>query len=452
MEATFLVHDDSRFCELTWEDTHVEIASGWSGEEGEIDERDFSTPSEAREFVAEFLADKRAQGFREGAPPSVKAPRGEETEESAPLFARVLAKPDDLEARLVLGDWLQQHGHARGHLIALQHALEKTPDDAELAAQIQNWIATHRVSLLGELADCSHLITVNFKLGFADSVHMFLHSPNDEGFEADVLVASFLAHPTCRLLRALTLEVDAVAEWNASFDALAAAAPMPHVESLGLLHSRTARVPKTIARVFPNLRELVATGDLAFDKHRLPKLETIAIGTYAADSAASTLTHASFPGLKKLAFADPRLGDACVLSKLRDHVDTMELVVENYTNDLEAWATDHASTLKTFRAILVTGTSRSASRLAVELGEAGVRAVATTSSFRESYGIRPNESLYDEDEDEHEDDPLGTSLDTPPESEREEEDEGDPETEPDEPGVDEDWEAPKENPVDVDED
>ncbi len=423
MEATFLIHGDSRFCEVTWEDTHVEIVNGWSGEEGEIDERHFATPSEAREFVAEFLAEKIAEGFREGSPPSATTRLGEETDESAPLFARLASKPKDLESRLVLADWLQQHGHARGHLIALQHALEKTPNDTGLSAQIERWIQTHRVSLFGELADCTELASVNFKLGFADSVHMFLRSPHDEGLEADVLVRSFLAHPTCRLLRSLTLELDSVAEWNASFAALTSAAPMPHVESLRLLHPRVVRAPKAIARVFPNLRELVATNDLAFELHAFPKVETLAIGAYAAESAGSTLTHALFPGLKKLAFADPRLGDACIGSKLRDHVETLELVVESYGYELEAWATRHASTLKTFRSILVTGTSRMASRLATALGDAGVHVTATAVSFRESYNIRPDETLYDEDEGEEEEeyDDHATTLDTPPESEVEEE-------------------------------
>jgi len=447
MENTFLVHDDSRFCELTWEDAHVEIVDGWSGEEGDIVERNFATPSEAREFVAEFLEEKRAQGFREGSPPSTTR-RGEETDESAPLFAHVTEKPDDLERRLVLADWLQQHGHARGHLIALQHALERTPDDVVLADQIRRFIDANRVALLGELADCFHVADVSFRLGFAESAHLFLSSPAGEGFEADVLVRSFLAHPTCRLLRTLTLELNGADEWNVCFTALLSASPMPRVESLRLLHPRTAKVPAAITRVFPNLRELVATGDVAFDGAPFPKLETLAIAAYAAESA-STITPDAFPKLRKIALADPRIAAACLDPRLREHLETIELVFESYSADLEAWVASHAVALRSFRSVAILGNGRVVPRVVEALAP---RATVSAARFREAYGIRPDESLYDEDDGEEyeEEEYEETAIDAPPESEIEEE--RDSETERDERGVDEDWEAPKENPLDVGDD
>ncbi len=51
------------------------------------------------------------------------------------LEAALRNDPGDLGAALVYADWLQQRGHPRGALIAVQHALVHRPDDAGLRAE-----------------------------------------------------------------------------------------------------------------------------------------------------------------------------------------------------------------------------------------------------------------------------------------------------------------------------
>jgi uncharacterized protein (TIGR02996 family) len=48
-------------------------------------------------------------------------------------------RPDDAEAHLVYGDWLQTRGHARGELIGLMHGLDHGPKGSSILLIERMW-------------------------------------------------------------------------------------------------------------------------------------------------------------------------------------------------------------------------------------------------------------------------------------------------------------------------
>jgi uncharacterized protein (TIGR02996 family) len=84
-----------------------------------------------REEVTELYADNAALHERL-APILLRLERDNpEPRWNDALAAAILAAPDDLNARLVFGDWLHQEGDPRGELIAVQARLESHPKDVE---------------------------------------------------------------------------------------------------------------------------------------------------------------------------------------------------------------------------------------------------------------------------------------------------------------------------------
>src|SRR5688572_31485854 len=60
------------------------------------------------------------------------------------------ADPDDVGAPLVYADWLQQQGHPRGALIAVQHRLSLNPRDNDLVEAERRIIEDARDALLSK--------------------------------------------------------------------------------------------------------------------------------------------------------------------------------------------------------------------------------------------------------------------------------------------------------------
>jgi uncharacterized protein (TIGR02996 family) len=65
------------------------------------------------------------------------------------LHAVIAADPENREAWHTYADWLQQQGHVRGELIALDLALEAN-NTAELRSAREDFLRTHGAALLGE--------------------------------------------------------------------------------------------------------------------------------------------------------------------------------------------------------------------------------------------------------------------------------------------------------------
>lgn len=124
------------------------------------------------------------------------------------LEATLREDPGDAHAALVYADWLQQQGHPRGALIAVQHARAAAPDDGELAEREARLFEAHEVELLGAFADRRRS---SEREGGVDLVweHGFLRRVRVDGFmdhgESEDLLWEVLRHPSARMLRELEI-------------------------------------------------------------------------------------------------------------------------------------------------------------------------------------------------------------------------------------------------------
>ncbi|MCY1014944.1 TIGR02996 domain-containing protein [Pyxidicoccus sp. MSG2] len=128
------------------------------------------------------------------------------------LEASILQAPDNADAYLVYGDWLQRQGDPRGELIALQHAAMRARGDEarKLKEEVSAFIGAHRATLLGELADAldeaelEDDLAVEWHLGFIRTARV---GQKDQYSGRDIagLVKQLLTHPSTRFLRGLTI-------------------------------------------------------------------------------------------------------------------------------------------------------------------------------------------------------------------------------------------------------
>lgn len=88
------------------------------------------------------------------------------------LEAELRERPDDVDAHLIYGDWLQAQGDVRGQLVLLQHAQTQTHDRAavaELRTREQQLLRRHASHLFGPLRPFADVITIRWSLGFIDA-------------------------------------------------------------------------------------------------------------------------------------------------------------------------------------------------------------------------------------------------------------------------------------------
>jgi len=90
------------------------------------------------------------------------------------LLRAIVDDPDDVDAYLVYADWLQARGDPRGELVAVQVALERSPD-AELLAREAALLEQHGVDW-GVPADA----TVVWRYGFVRALEFGDWSPHHE--------------------------------------------------------------------------------------------------------------------------------------------------------------------------------------------------------------------------------------------------------------------------------
>ncbi|MCA9681800.1 MAG: TIGR02996 domain-containing protein, partial [Myxococcales bacterium] len=88
------------------------------------------------------------------------------------LLAHSLARPDDLDARLVLADALIELGDARGEFIQVQIARESAPKDRKLAAREKQLLADHRDRFLGPLEPIVRKGSLEFARGFVSACEL----------------------------------------------------------------------------------------------------------------------------------------------------------------------------------------------------------------------------------------------------------------------------------------
>jgi len=82
---------------------------------------------------------------------------------------QIIERPDDPDAYLVYGDWLESRGSARGELVQIQAARMTTPQDLALREREGTLLAEYERPWLGELAD-STAASLEWRFGFLHDV------------------------------------------------------------------------------------------------------------------------------------------------------------------------------------------------------------------------------------------------------------------------------------------
>src|SRR6185436_6055901 len=115
----------------------------------------------------------------------------------ADLVEELLARPDDLELRLVLADRLQDAGDPRGELMAVQCALAAARDAGARAELRARELALAR-SVRPELDPA--VVDLEWRLGFLAAATVLER--------AGEVVPALLAHPAARLIQELAVAVE----------------------------------------------------------------------------------------------------------------------------------------------------------------------------------------------------------------------------------------------------
>jgi uncharacterized protein (TIGR02996 family) len=260
------------------------------------------------------------------------------------LDAALLSDPGDAHAALVYADWLQQRGHPRGALIAVQHARLDRPDDAELAAEEARILDEHGDDLLGPL-DRGKSLELHWERGFVRRARI----GRDDGDDGPQALWETLRHPSARFLRELVIGCHKHGDQNNELmcDLLMAAEPHPPLRLLEIAdfdqseidNIDISRAPigdlSRLSELYPRLEDVVlkGNGDARLGDLRLLHARRFAYRTSQLTRATlATITRAPWPALEELElwFGDPdaeygaecELADAeqllgCELPKLR---------------------------------------------------------------------------------------------------------------------------------------
>jgi uncharacterized protein (TIGR02996 family) len=225
------------------------------------------------------------------------------------LFAAMVkAPPEDLQARAVYADWLQENGDPRGELMILQLAQAKPKlkkaDKERLAQQQRNLIAKHRTHFYSDLTmgeDIENRIRGDLVYGFFEDVHV-----SDE-FNLKTL----LTIESGRLLRRLTIES---AGTNPVSSVLSTCRLPESLQVFIMTDTRMAypatQEPQVLdlgaalrGRSFPRLEVISATcpkivlADVAADEPPFPALRNLALTANALDSDAGAFLATNLPNL-----------------------------------------------------------------------------------------------------------------------------------------------------------
>jgi len=319
------------------------------------------------------------------------------------------------------------------------------------------------LELLGDLADDPELVDVTFRLGFAERVHLFARAPESEDLDVKAVTRGFLAHPTCRLLGRLVLALPDSLPSELIAGAVAAP-PMPTVRFLQLgapeSYASRLRVPSGLTQVFPSLKELAVfgSGEVVFEAAEFSALESLVLWG-RLQHATTALERCSFPSLKRIAIGGTsydidahhvRFCNELIASNVFGRLEVLELNLETAAAALEDWIRTNARRLAKVPSIVLAGRAREVEGAANALMATHANVTLSAQPFSTTYAIETHEGSDpsdDEDEDEEEYD-VEVDAESSPESEVEDDDS---ETEHEEPGVDEEWEEPKEAPYDIDE-
>jgi uncharacterized protein (TIGR02996 family) len=341
------------FCEISVEGKKLVIREGPIADESSSKPRKqtFGYPFEATQAMRAEIdrrTKKKWQRVREEIPAEPGAARNPELE------AALRETPDNADAALVYGDWLQAQGDPRGELIAAQHALAWAGRRAEragsprrraLAAEVARLRAPYdaqlralalRFDLCAPDAERGRLQAV-WGLGFIERArlaHDYFAGELGDAASLEEVLGAFLALPSARLLRELTLglwrDSDGQCAYGGAFAALARARP----PALRRLHVADFRYPREIEiswtdlgdlspiwEALPGLRELeLQAGSMELGRVRAPELRSFEVRTGGLSRAsARAIAAAEWPRLERLVvwFGDSSYGAEAGVDDLR---------------------------------------------------------------------------------------------------------------------------------------
>jgi uncharacterized protein (TIGR02996 family) len=246
------------------------------------------------------------------------------------LDAALHADPADVNAALVYADWLQQRGHPRGALIALQHARLDKPDDEALAYEEARLFQVHDDELVGPLGRGKSL-ELAWERGFVRGARI----GRDDGDDGPQALWETLRHPSTRFLRELVVGCHKFGDQNNELicDLLVHAGPRPPLRLLEIADfDQTAmdqidisRAPigdlSGLSEAYPRLEDVVlkGTGDVALGELRLLHARRFALRTsQLTRKTLAAIVRAPWPALEELElwFGDPadHYGAECELA------------------------------------------------------------------------------------------------------------------------------------------
>ncbi|MFP2904484.1 WGR domain-containing protein [Pyxidicoccus sp. 3LFB2] len=312
----FTEEGSSKFWEIELSDASLTTRWGRIGTQGQQKAQSFPNAAEAKKQHDTLVQEKERKGYvRVGAEPP---PAGQALEDA------ILEAPDNVDAYLVLADWLQSQGDPRGELIMLHHAATQARGaEAEaLAQQAAQLIARHPSLLSEELARAmvqrasatTHELSVQWHLGYIRAARL-ARSEWESPFDLAATVKALLMHPSARFLRELTLGIpnfESGSSYDGVIQAIVEAGGSRSLRSLFIgdfKHPGETEISWTLVgnveplyAVLPRLASLrLRGGGVALGKIQLPELREFTIETGGLPLAAvKSIARAQWPNLERL--------------------------------------------------------------------------------------------------------------------------------------------------------
>ena len=216
------------------------------------------------------------------------------------------ADPHDRATAAVYADWLQQRGHPRGALIALQQQAELAREaelahEAELVREAELLLQREAPVLLGPLA-----VGPDFELEWAGGFIRAARISDHRGWvDAEQMLWELLRHPSARFLRALELQSFApnVAGIRCLLMDLLLLHPPPRppLSRLVLKLNMWNVDLRGVDEAYPDLQELVAgPWRIEIDELKLPRIRRLVLDASLSLAALAAITGGTWLDLVEL--------------------------------------------------------------------------------------------------------------------------------------------------------
>jgi uncharacterized protein (TIGR02996 family) len=329
----------NKFWEIELEGSAFTTTYGKIGSEGQSTTKEFDSPEKAKKEYEKLIAEKVKKGYElvggenEGEGEDEGGDEAASEQRNPTLENAILAQPDDAQAFLVYGDWLQSVGDVRGELIALQHAGKD-----EAAAKL---IAKHKAELLTATVDDEEvelddkeIAELEWHLGFIQKARL---SAKYDGPNLDAVYRGFMKLGSARFCRKLTLGPATLGDENhygSVVEALDELGLPPLVDDLfigdftyedsELSWSHLGDMSSLWKKLAHLVRLKVRMGSMTFGKVDLPELRhfTVETGGLAKDNLKSII-EAKWPKLEHLEIylGQDNYGGDCTVADLQPILD-----------------------------------------------------------------------------------------------------------------------------------